>query len=81
LNACLEEKEKEVFLLGLKHVTEAQGGVRQLSKSTGLNREHLFRMLSKNGNPRLDNLRIIADNFGWKLAFIKKHSRKIRKAA
>jgi len=81
LNACLDEKEACVFLLGLRIVAQAHGGLKNLSKSTGLNREHLFRMLSKQGNPRLDNLRILADNFGWKLAFVKKNENTLRKAA
>jgi hypothetical protein len=38
-------------------------------------------MLSRKGNPRLDNLRIIADSFGWKIAFLKKSGGRLRHAA
>ncbi len=72
LNACLDDGDEGVFLLALRHVTEAQGGVRKLSKKTGLNREHLFRLLSKKGNPRLSNLQSLVSAFGWKIALAKK---------
>jgi len=38
-----------------------------LAKKTGLNREHLFRMLSKSGNPQLHSLRQLAEAIGMKL--------------
>src|SRR5207302_5449971 len=72
LNACLEVGDEGVFLLALRHVAEAQGGVRRLSKKAGLNREHLFRILSKKGNPRLSNLQALISAFGWKIALAEK---------
>ena len=66
LSACLEEDE-QTFLLGLRHVAEAQGGLGRLSKKTRLNREHLFRMLSKSGNPHLHSLRQLVNAIGLKL--------------
>ncbi len=81
LNACLEDEDEGVFLLALKHVAEAHGGLSGLAKKTGLNREHLFRMLSKNGNPRLENLRQVAGAFGWKIRFVEMKSPKLRRAA
>jgi len=81
LNACLEDPDEGVFLLALRHVAEAHGGLRRLAKKAKLNREHLFRMLSKNGNPRLESLRHLAGVFGWRLAFTEKKDKNFRHAA
>jgi probable addiction module antidote protein len=68
LTACLEDDDDTGgFLLALRDVADAQGGVRALAKKTGLNREHLFRMLSKSGNPQLHSLRQLAEAVGMKL--------------
>ena len=66
LSECLEDDEA-TFLLGLRDVAEAHGGLRRLSRKTRLNREHLFRMLSKSGNPHLHSLRQLVRAVGLKL--------------
>lgn len=66
LNACFEDSE-EVFLLGLRNVVEAYGGIGELSKKTDLNREHLYRILSNNGNPQLSSLSIILQSLGFQI--------------
>ena len=68
LTACLEDGNPEVFLLALRDVAEAQGGVRKLSQQTQLNRENLYRMLSKSGNPALSSLGPILNSLGLRLA-------------
>lgn len=67
LNECLRDEDSGVFLLALRDVAAARGGLRPLSKKTDLNREHLFRMLSRGGNPRLRSLRQIVDAIGLQL--------------
>ena len=66
LNSCLEDGDEGVFLLALRDVAQVHGGISQLAKKTHLNREHLFRMLSKTGNPQLHSLRQIAGAIGLK---------------
>lgn len=66
LSACLEDEE-ETFLVALRDVAEAHGGIRKLAEKTRLNREHLFRMLSKSGNPSLYSLRQLVGAVGLKL--------------
>ena len=56
LNAALEEGDRELFLLCLKNVVQAQGGMSKLAKESTLNRESLHRMLSKKGNLRISSL-------------------------
>ncbi len=72
LNAALHDGDPEVFLLALRDVAEALGGVSTLSKKTKLNRENLYRMLSKRGNPQLQSLNVLLDALGFKLSVEKK---------
>ena len=68
LNAALEEGDPEVFLLALRNVAEAQGGITQLAARAKLNRENLYRMLSERGNPELRSLDVILHALGLRLA-------------
>jgi len=68
LNACLEDEDARVFLLALRDVADAHGGIRALSRDTRLNRESLYRMLSKSGNPSLDSLAAVLHACGLRLA-------------
>ena len=45
LNAAMAEGE-DVFLLALRDIVEARGGMTWLAKTTGLNRVTLYRLLS-----------------------------------
>ncbi|MBF0286005.1 MAG: putative addiction module antidote protein [Magnetococcales bacterium] len=56
LNAALEEGDLELFLVALRNVADAHGGMSRLAKSTHLNRESLYRTLSEKGNPRVGTL-------------------------
>ena len=68
LNACLEDEDPQVFLLALRDVADAHGGIRTLSRTTHLNRVSLYRMLSKSGNPSLDSLVSVLNACGLRLA-------------
>lgn len=72
LEVAIEEFEadgnKEHFLVALRNVTEAQGGIGALARRTRLNREHLYRVLSKNGNPRLDKIGAVLHGLGFRLS-------------
>ena len=50
LKASLEEGDMpEVFLMALRNVAEARG-ISKLARNAHLNRENLYKMLSKEGN-------------------------------
>lgn len=66
LSACLED-DASTFLIALRDVADAHGGLRRLAGKTHLNREHLFRMLSKSGNPNFQSLRQLVNAIGLKL--------------
>jgi probable addiction module antidote protein len=68
LNAALEENDPELFLLALRNVAEAQGGVAQLAEKAKLNRESLYKMLSERGNPELRSLDALLHALGFRLA-------------
>ena len=68
LNACLEDEDARVFLMALRDVAEARGGIRALSEKAHLNRESLYRMLSKSGNPSLESLASVLNACGLRLA-------------
>src|SRR3954452_5297129 len=70
LKACLEETDMpDLFLAALKDIAEARGiGMSQLAQDTHLNRENLYKMLSKQGNPELASLYAILDVLGLKLS-------------
>jgi probable addiction module antidote protein len=66
LNAALEDGDQQVFLLALRDVAEARG-IGKLAGETSLNRESMYRMLSKQGNPRLTSLDAVLDALGLRL--------------
>jgi probable addiction module antidote protein len=68
LTACLDDGDVDVFLLALRDVAEAQGGIRKLSGRARLNRENLYRMLSRSGNPSLTSLDSVLSSLGLRLA-------------
>src|SRR5262249_12232583 len=67
LETCLEEGDMELFTIALKDVANGHGGMGYLSEVTHLNRETLYRTLSKNGNPRLDTLHKILGAMGLRI--------------
>ncbi len=68
LTAALEESDK-VFLIALRDVVQAQGGIAALSKATNLNRENLYDMLSSSGNPRLSSITTLLNRLGFTMQF------------
>lgn len=72
LAVALEEYEKDgdpdAFLLALKDVAMAHGGISGLSNRTELNRQNLYRALSKEGNPRLSTVGTILHALGFRLS-------------
>src|ERR1017187_10055715 len=67
LNACLENGDARVFLLALRDVAEARGDIRALARDAHLNRESLYRMHPKSGNPSLDSLSAVLTACGLRL--------------
>ncbi len=68
LNAALEDEDPGVFLVALRDIAEASGGMTHLAKEAHLNRETLYRTLSRKGNPTLTNLRALLGTMGLGIA-------------
>ena len=66
LNAALAEGD-DAFLLALRDVVDAQGGMTWLSRNTRLNRVTLYRLLSGKGNPTLASLSTIMHALGLEI--------------
>lgn len=76
LNAALLDEDPRIFLVALKNVAEAQGtDMTSLAEEAELNRENLYRMLSKKGNPKLTSIKSVLNVLGLDLA-IQPHRRK-----
>lgn len=67
INALLEDGDESALLLGFRDVVDARG-LGEIAKITGLNRENLYRMLSKQGNPRLSSLIALLKALGLSLS-------------
>ena len=67
LDECEASGESEGLLLALRDVAQAQGGVGALANRSGLNREHLYRVLSSRSKPKIDNLMAIISALGFRL--------------
>jgi probable addiction module antidote protein len=68
VEAALEEGDAGDLLHALRNVAEARGGIALIAEQTGLNREALYRTLSKRGNPQLKSLAAILDATGLRLS-------------
>lgn len=71
LRVSLEEYEEDgnldAFLKAIRTVAEARGGISKLAEDTKLNRQHLYRSLSENGNPTIRTLDSILHSLGLRL--------------
>lgn len=67
LNAALEAGEREAFLLALKNVLEARGGMTRIARQAKINRVSLYKMLSANGNPAFENILRLLQTAGIRL--------------
>lgn len=68
VEAAIEEGDPAGILQALRNVAEARGGIARIAEKTGLNREALYRTLSKRGNPQLKSLTAILEATGLRLS-------------
>jgi probable addiction module antidote protein len=79
LNASLEDNDEgsdERFLMALRQVAQAQGGMTEIAVKSGMARPALYRALSGNGNPEFLTLKALLDSLGLKLAVEKRELKK-----
>lgn len=60
LKACLDEaieaNEFSIFLVALRNVVEAHGGVSEISSKMNVGRESFYKSLSQKGKPRFSTI-------------------------
>ena len=69
LTVALAEGSTEEFLLALRSVADAHGGVDVVAEAAQLNRQTLYRTLSGDGNPTIATLRSVLRALSLDLAF------------
>ena len=74
LNAALEEGDEKLFLVALRNVLEAQGGLSKFSKQARLNRVSLYKMLSRRGNPEWASIISLLNALGIQFRLVEKKS-------
>jgi probable addiction module antidote protein len=68
---------KEAFLVALRDVAEARKGMKKVATEAKLNRENLYRALSREGNPRIETVVSVLDVLGIEEVFRPKNVSRI----
>lgn len=68
LGAVLTDGSFGAFLIALRDVAEANGGVAKLAKLSGLGRESMYKTLSNKGNPQLNTIISVLKALGLELS-------------
>jgi probable addiction module antidote protein len=68
LEETLASADGTAFLIALKDVVDAGGGVGAIAKEAKLTRPSLYKVLSKNGNPTLETLQQILKPLGLRVS-------------
>jgi len=77
LNTSLEAGDLPAFLLAIKNVSDVHGqGMTALARKAKLDRVHLYRILSKHGNPTMANIVTLLSALGFKLTITYSDSKK-----
>ena len=72
LNACLDDGDVEEFLIALRHIVKAYGGLHEVASATGLHEKTLYKSLSASGNPTLKTLLGLAKAINMQVTFTPK---------
>ena len=80
LSYTAESDDPSDFMFALREVTEAYGGIGKIAKRAKLNRQQLYKTLSREGNPEFRTLRAMLAAAGFTLAVAPKERSKERKS-
>ncbi|MGO2393129.1 MAG: helix-turn-helix domain-containing transcriptional regulator [Halomonas sp.] len=69
-----EEGGESAFLMALRHVVEAQGGVAAIAERAKVSRESLYRALSPKGNPTLRTMTAVIKATGIHFHDLTRHN-------
>lgn len=68
LTQTLADKDAQAFLIALRDVVEAAGGVSALAEEVKLKRGSLYKILSAKGNPTIVTLQQVLEPLGLRMA-------------
>ena len=79
LSVAFEDYENnediDAFLLAVRDVVEAQGGISKLAERLSLTDDGLHKTLSENGNPQFNTIRKILQELGFKFSIEARENR------
>lgn len=67
INAAIEDGDREVFLLALRDLAKARGGMTAVAEQAKISRTSLYKTLSPRGNPEFKNVTALLHSLGLKL--------------
>lgn len=67
IKEALADNDMPLFLHCLRDVVRAQGGMTKVARLAGINRENLYRILSKDGNPEFRRLTQLLGAMGLRI--------------
>lgn len=70
LEEMLAEDDMQGFLIAVRNVAKANGGMQQLAEETSLGRESMYKTLSENGNPKFATLKDILAALGLRFSVV-----------
>ena len=68
LNDVLKDGDQEEFMLAIRRIADAFGGIPELARRTNLHPKTLYRTLSEHGNPRFDTIASLLDAIGMRIS-------------
>ena len=75
LETALEEYEEDndvrALMIAIQRVAKIQGGMTELARKSGLNRQNLYRIFSNQVSPRFDTLSKILKALGYTISLKK----------
>jgi len=74
LNSCLEDGAIDEFLIALKQITKAYGGISNIAKAGGLHEKTLYKSLAQDGNPTIKTLLAVTNAMNMRLTFTPKNA-------
>jgi probable addiction module antidote protein len=80
LNAAAADNHPDIFLLALRDLVDAYGGIGVIAKRAKLSRSQLYKTLSRSGNPEFRTLRAILAAAGFLLTVVPKEKLKERRS-
>ncbi len=70
LAQTLAQRDEAAFMIALRDVVEAGGGIGPLARRVGVKRPSLYKILSKKGNPTLLTLQDILKPLGLRISVV-----------